>query len=74
MIEEEIAPVDEAPSEPEMPNPVIILTEAQVHATMLAEAGATYDIRYAGKRAADMVGRLLGHMERHRRIVGTPAA
>lgn len=58
----------------EAPSPTIILGQAREQAAVLAESGATYDIRYAGKRAAEMLGRLIKHIEHHRRIVGKQVA
>ena len=73
MIEEEVVTPEAAIDESAPANPVVVLTDAQLHAAMLGEAGATSDIRYAGKKAAEVLGRLLGHMEKHRRIVGAPS-
>lgn len=52
------------------PSPVDILLNAQFQAALLAELGADSNIRYAAKKTAIFIERLLRDMERHRRIVG----
>lgn len=53
-------------------NPLVVLLEAKAAAYSLSIAGATHDIRYAATRTNDLLGRLVGHLERYRQIVEAP--
>jgi hypothetical protein len=59
-------------AEPQEPSPVVTLTAAQMTASLLAVAGASDNIRYAAKKATEMLGRLLRDLEHHRRLIGGP--
>lgn len=62
---------DEAPATVEdLPNPVVALNAAYFQASMLAEAGATYQIRYTAMKAGQAIERLIRDLEHHRRITG----